>query len=291
MEQHLDTMFGVNATYGEARLVLWGAPFDSTTSFRPGTRFAPRTMRGESYGLENYSPYQDRDLSDAAIFDAGDLELPLGDSRLALTLIERQTAEILADDKFPLLIGGEHLVSLGAIRAVRRKYPALRIIHFDAHTDLRDEYLGVNLSHASVIRRAWDVVGDGKICQFGIRSGDADEFVWAKKHTLLHKFDFVGLTETVSALKDYPVYLTVDLDVMDPSVFPGTGTPEAGGVDFTSLLDAIFTVVNGARVVGMDMVELCPSCDASGASTAVALKLLRETMIALEKNHLSPVGG
>ena len=284
MEQHLDTMFGVNTSYDEAHLVLWGAPFDSTTSFRPGTRFAPQTMRGEAYGLENYSPYQDRDLSTAAIFDAGDLELPMGDSRLALTMIEDQAAEILADDKLPFLIGGEHLVSLGAIRAVRQKYPALRIVHFDAHTDLRNEYLGVSLSHASVIRRVWDIVGDGKIYQFGIRSGDRDEFVWAKKHTTLHKFDFIGLAETVAAMKDYPVYLTVDLDVMDPSVFPGTGTPEAGGVDFMSLLNAIFTVINGARVVGMDMVELCPPCDASGASTAVALKLLREALIALEKN-------
>jgi len=282
MQQQLDTMFGLNTPYSAARTVIFGAPFDSTTSFRPGTRFAPRTMRGEAYGLENYSPYQDADLSDTAVFDAGDLELPMGDSRLTLDMIERQTTEILTDGKFPLLIGGEHLVSLGAIRAAYKKYPNLRLIHFDAHTDLRDEYLGVTLSHASVIRRAWEFLGDGKIFQFGIRSGDRDEFIWAKNHTHLHKFDFVGLAETVANLGGYPVYFTVDLDVLDPAVFPGTGTPEAGGTDFMTLLNAIFTVIKNTNIVAMDMVELCPPCDHSGASTAVALKLLREAIIAIE---------
>lgn len=287
--RNVETFLGCDKSFEESRIVLFGAAYDSTTSYRPGTRFASRTMRAESYGLETYSPYEDLDLEDAAVFDGGDIELPFGDTEKALGILEDQARRILKAKKLPFLIGGEHLVTLGAFRAALEAYPDLCIIHFDAHTDLRDEYLSVKLSHASVIRRIWDIVGDGRIHQFGIRSGERAEWKWAREgHTHLVPFSFSGLEETVASLKGKPIYLTIDLDVLDPAYFSGTGTPEAGGVTFLDLLKAARTVIGGANVVACDMVELSPPLDASGVSTAVALKLLREMLLALERPILRP---
>lgn len=280
LKEFHETFFALHSTYEESRIVLFGAPFDSTTSFRPGTRFASRTMRAESFGLESYSPYLDLDLADCAIFDSGDLELSFGNTQAALGEIQARTQTILQDGKLPLMIGGEHLVTLGAVRAVAEKYPDLHLIHFDAHTDLREDYLGEPLSHATVMRRAWELLGDARIHQFGIRSGEREEFAWAKAHTNLHKFDFTGLEELPARIGDAPVYLSVDLDVLDPSVFPGTGTPEAGGVTFMQLFEALRAVTK-LNLVACDLNELAPIYDQSGASTATALKILRELLLML----------
>ena len=276
---NVETFIGCDSSYRAADIVLYGAPFDSTTSYRPGARFGPSAIRHESFGLETYSPYQNADLTDFDIFD-----LCFGSSEAALADIEARAAEILHDGKLPLLLGGEHLVTLGAVRAVAEKYPGLHIIHFDAHADLRDDYLGAKLSHACVLRRCHEIVGDGHIHQFCIRSGERAEFEFAAQHTEMHKFDFTGLaelTEQLCATKE-PVYLTIDLDCLDPSCFPGTGTPEAGGVSFLQLLDAIRTV-SKANIVGADLNELAPMLDISGVSTATACKVLRELLIALDK--------
>lgn len=280
MNKNIHTFIGCESEYEESKLVIWGAPFDSSTSYRPGTRFASSAIRNESFSIETYSPYQDKDLGDTKIFDGGDLELPFGDSEKALYEIERFTRQILEDNKLPLMVGGEHLVTLGAVRATKQKYPDLHLIHFDAHTDLREEYLGVPLSHASVIRRCWELLGDLKIFQFGIRSGEREEFRWAKDHTYLNKYNFDGLEEAIKQIGNAPVYLTIDLDVLDPSVFPGTGTPEAGGVTFLELLEAIKKVTK-LNVVAADMNELSPVYDPSGMSTALACKVLREFLLAL----------
>ncbi|MCL2496358.1 MAG: agmatinase [Clostridiales bacterium] len=281
LQRKNETFFACACAYETARLVLFGAPYDSTASFRPGTRFAPKAMRGDSYSLETYSPYQDKDLADSLFFDSGDLELPFGSAERALPMIRKCAATILADGKLPLMIGGEHLVSLGAIQAAHELFADLHVLHFDAHTDLRDSYLGEKLSHATVIRRVWDILGDGRIWQFGMRSGEREEFAWAARHTSLHKFTFAGLDEAIEQLRGKPVYFTLDLDVLDPGYLPGTGTPEAGGVDFPTLLQAINRIAT-LNIVGCDMVELCPPCDQSGASTALALKLLRELLISLD---------
>lgn len=280
VKQNVETFLGCDSLYEDAAIVLFGAPFDSTTSFRPGTRFASRTMRGDSWGLETYSPYQDLDLEDFCVFDSGDLELCFGNSVKALAQIEEHTQKILCDGKIPGMIGGEHLVTLGAVRAVVREYPDLCVLHFDAHTDLREEYLGEPLSHATVMRRVWELVGDGCIYQFGIRSGERSEFAWAKQHVVTNKFNFAHLDEAAAALRGKPVYLSIDLDVLDPSVFPGTGTPEAGGVTFPELLDAV-RLVAGLEIVGFDVNELSPPYDPSGISTAVACKVLRELLLAI----------
>ena len=262
LHRNVENFIGCDSSYRTASIVLYGAPFDSTTSYRPGARFGPAAMRHESYGLETYSPYQDKDLTDGNVFDSGDLELCFGSSESALVDIESRAAEILRDGKLPLLLGGEHLVTLGAVRAAVRKYPDLHIVHFDAHADLRDDYLGAQLSHACVLRRCHDLIGDGRIHQFCIRSGDREEFQFAARHTDMHKFDFTGLAELTDWLRqaDVPVYLTIDLDCLDPSAFPGTGTPEAGGVSFLQLLQAIRTVTK-ANIVGADVNELAPMLD------------------------------
>ena len=280
LSKNIETFIGCDNDYDDARTVIFGAPFDSTTSYRPGTRFASKMMRMESFGLETYSPYQDKDLEDISVFDGGDLELCFGDTQKALDQIEVFTREILSDQKLPVMIGGEHLVTLGAVRAVVSKYPDLHVIHFDAHADLRDDYLGVTLSHASVMHLVWDLVGDHKIFQFGIRSGDRSEFLWGKDHVTTQKFSFENLSEIAEKLKDKPVYFTLDLDILDPSVFPGTGTPEAGGVSFLELLDAI-QIVSKLNIVGCDINELSPVYDQSGASTAVACKVFRELLLAI----------
>lgn len=284
LQPNIETFIGCDSEYDQARIVLYGAPFDSTTSFRPGARFGPSAMRHESFGLETYSPYQDADLTDCAVFDSGDMELCFGSAEAALQDIEARAAEILTDGKFPLLLGGEHLVTLGAVRAVVQKYPNLHMIHFDAHADLRDDYLGAKLSHACVLRRCHDLLGDGRIHQFCIRSGDREEFRFARTHTDLHPFGLDGLEACVSSLRaqGVPIYFTIDLDCLDPSAFPGTGTPETGGVSFVQLLEAIRTVCT-ANVVGADVNELAPALDASGVSTATACKVLREFILALYK--------
>ncbi|MGN0505578.1 MAG: agmatinase [Lachnospiraceae bacterium] len=284
LSKNTETFIGCDCGYEEADIVLFGAPFDSTTSFRPGARFGSAAMRHESFGLETYSPYQDKDLCDYHTFDSGDLELCFGSAELALADIEQRADAILDDGKLPLLIGGEHLVTLGAVRAVCKRYPDLHIIHFDAHADLRDDYLGAKLSHACVMRRSYELLGDYRIHQFCIRSGDRTEFQFAKEHTDLHPFDFSGLCELVQELKkaQKPVYFTIDLDCLDPSVLPGTGTPEAGGVSFLKLLEAIREVCT-LNIVGADVNELAPMLDGSGVSTATACKVLRELILALHK--------
>lgn len=280
MEKNIETFIGCDCEYDEAKIVLFGAPYDSTTSFRPGARFGSKAIRSESFGLETYSPYQDDELTEKKVFDSGDLELVFGNAQTALGQIEERARIILNDGKLPFMVGGEHLVTLGAFRAIYEKYPDVSIIHFDAHADLRADYLGEKMSHASVLRRCHELVGDGRIYQFGIRSGDREEFIWGRDHVQTRMFDFEGLEQVVEQLKGKPVYFTLDLDVLDPSVFPGTGTPEAGGVSFMQLLNACLKL-RDLNIVGLDVNELAPAYDISGVSTAVAGKIIRELLIML----------
>ena len=281
LNKNVQTFIACSSEYADSRIVLLGAGFDGTTSFRPGTRFAPAAIRSESFGIETYSPYQDKDMLDYSYFDSGDLELPFGSVSRTLADIASRADAILTDGKVPFMIGGEHLVTLGSVMAVNDRFHDLHILHFDAHADLRDDYLGQKLSHACVLRRCHELVGDDHIYQFGIRSGDRDEFLFAKEHTHMHKFDFEGLEETLDLLKDKPVYFTLDLDVLDPSIFPGTGTPEAGGVSFDDLRKAVTMVCSKLNIVGCDVNELSPVYDQSGVSTAVACKIIREMLLAL----------
>ncbi len=280
MNKNIQTFIGCDSEYFESDIVIFGAPFDGTTSFKSGARFGPSAIRNDSFGIETYSPYQDGDLSDIKVFDSGDLELPFGNTKKVLEIVEKYTEKILADEKIPVMIGGEHLLTLASVLATLKKYPDLHIIHLDAHTDLRDEYIGEKLSHSTVMRRIWEKVGDDKIYQHGIRSGEREEFEFAKKHTIMQKFALDEFEKTVEKLKDKPVYLSLDLDVLDPSIFCGTGTPEAGGVDFLQLLDVIIKSKE-LNVVACDINELAPNYDQSGVSTMVACKALREILLTL----------
>lgn len=273
------TFMSMDDSYEESKLVVFGAGFDGTTSNRPGTRFAASSMRTEFYGLETYSPILDLDMDDYKICDIGDLELSIGNTDTVLNEIYEGTKSIINDNKVPFMIGGEHLVTLPAFKAVHEKYNDLYVLHFDAHTDLREEYNNNENSHATVIKRIWDIVGDNKIFQFGIRSGTKEEFEFALKykHTYMETHTINTFKEAVNKLENKNIYLTIDLDVLDPSIFPGTGTPEPGGVTYKEF-EGIFKILKNSNInlVGLDIVELSPDYDNTNVSTVTACKILRE---------------
>ncbi|MDR1254200.1 MAG: agmatinase [Oscillospiraceae bacterium] len=280
LNKNIETFIGCENNYSSAEIALFGAPFDGTASFRPGARFAPKAIRADSFGIETYSPYQNKDLNELKIFDGGDIELPFGNTKKVLSMIEDHATALISDGKLPVMIGGEHLITLGAVRAAIKKFPNLHIIHFDAHADLRDQYLGETLSHATVMRRICEKLGDAKIYQFGIRSGEASEFEFSNAHTVMQKFNLEGFASKIKPLFGKPIYISIDLDVLDPSIFPGTGTPEAGGVTFNELLYAIISL-SPLHIIGCDLTELSPTCDHSGVSTLVACKILRELLLTI----------
>ena len=275
---------GCDKSFDDAKIVLFGAPYDATSTYRKGSRLAPAAIRVESDGIETYSPYLDRDLGEISVHDAGDLKFTSPDPAPVVYGVEAQTTKILGAGKFPIMLGGEHLVTLGAFRAVHKKHQDVCIIHFDAHTDLRDDWDGQKLNHSTVIRRCFDILGGAhnRIFQFGIRSGERTEFGFAESHTHLCKNNFATLPEAIKQIGNRPVYFTIDLDVLDPSEFGGTGTPEAGGVTFLELLDATQAVFKSLNVVGCDINELSPPLDTNGASTALACKFLREVLLLIK---------
>ncbi|KYP81256.1 agmatinase [Ferroacidibacillus organovorans] len=274
------TFISAKEGYDAARAVIYGMPMDWTTSFRPGTRLGPRRIREVSLGLEEYSPYLDRSLLDASFVDMGDIPLPFGNPERSLTMIEQYVGQWLDDGKFPLGLGGEHLVTLGVVRAVAKRIPEIVIVHVDAHTDLRDQYEGELLSHSAVIKKIAGFVDPVNIYQFGIRSGTREEFAWAKEHTNFHPFDVLEpLRGCLAQLEGRPIYVTVDIDVLDPAHAPGTGTAEAGGISSKELLAAIHAM-KGLNVVGFDLVEVAPVLDASEQTQIVAAKVVREALLA-----------
>lgn len=266
---------GQNEDYASSDIVMLGMPFDGTVSYRSGSRFAPEQIRLASWGLEEYSPNFDKSLEDVNFHDAGDLEFPLGNTYKSLELIEKNVEEIYKDGKRVFGVGGEHLVTLPEIKAVSKFYKDLAIVHFDAHTDLREEYLGEEMSHSAVIRHASKIVGPENIKQIGIRSGMKEECEFMKENgTLIHEY------AQLDVLKGKKIFVTVDLDVLDPSVMPGTGTPESGGMQFNELI-GWFKYLKNFDIIGADVVELAPDYDASGVSTAVATKVIRELLMVM----------
>ncbi len=262
-----------NPDYNSSKIVMLGLPFDGTVSYRSGSRFAPEQIRLASWGLEEYSPIFDKELADVNFHDAGDLEFPLGNTYKTLEVIEQNVEDIYEDGKRVFGIGGEHLVTLPEVKAAAKYIDNLAVVHFDAHTDLREEYLGEKMSHSAVIRHISDIVGAENIKQIGIRSGMKEEWDFMKKHnTLCHNYS------DLDCIKDKNIFITVDLDCLDTSIMPGTGTPEAGGMTFNELA-GWFRYLCDFNVVGADVVELAPDYDASGASTAVATKVIRELLM------------
>lgn len=274
---------GANTPYEEARTVILGIPMDYTVSFRPGTRMGPMSIRNVSMGIEEYSVYLDRDLADYLYCDLGDLGLPFGNVAKSLELIQEASRLILEDDKFPIYIGGEHLVTYPLIRPFMEKYPELRVVHFDAHADLRPDYSGETNSHATVMRKIVEELGPKRVYQLGIRSGTRDEFLYAKEHTKLFLEDVLEpLQKVLPELKGYPVYVTLDIDVVDPAFAPGTGTQEAGGCTSKEIIKAIHTL-GELDVVGFDLVEVSPATDSSERTALLAAKIIREAILTFDK--------
>ena len=283
----IQPFMSMDVDYDDAKVVVFGAPFDGTTSNRPGTKFASNAMRMESNALETYSPLLGLDLEESRITDIGDAKLSYGDVEKVMEELEFLVDHVLSEHKIPLMIGGEHLVTYPAVKAVALAHPDVHVIHLDAHTDLREKFGGSKLSHATVLKRIWDLLGDGRIFQFGIRSGTKEEFDFARVdgHTYLEPFRISTVGEKLAQLSGKKIYVTIDLDVLDPSIMSGTGTPEAGGITYREL-EAFFLLLHNADVtiVGADIVELSPGLDLSNVSTATACKVLREMALILDNN-------
>ncbi|MBU8588139.1 MULTISPECIES: agmatinase [Priestia] len=277
-----NVFIGSHPVFEESEAVLYGMPMDWTVSYRPGSRFGPTRIREVSIGLEEYSPYLDRELEEVKYFDAGDIPLPFGNPQRSLNMIEEYIDQLLAADKFPLGMGGEHLVSWPVMKAMYKKYPDLAIIHMDAHTDLREEYEGEPLSHSTPIRKVAELIGPENVYSFGIRSGMKGEFQWAKENGMhISKFEVLEpLKEILPTLAGRPVYVTIDIDVLDPAHAPGTGTVDAGGITSKELLASIHAIAKSdLRIVGGDLVEVAPIYDPSEQTANTASKLIREMIL------------
>lgn len=273
------SFISATASFKEAKAVILGCPYDGSASFRPGARFGPPAIRKASWGIETYSPYFNQDLSLFSIHDMGDLELPFGEKKITLHLIRKALKIILSVNKFPIALGGDHLITLPIVEELVNLYPDLHLIHIDAHADLREDYLGEALSHSTVMRKVVNHLGKGRLFQIGIRSGTEEEFKLAKKMKSLIPLEQGPLKSLLKRLKDKPVYVSLDLDVMDPSLLPGVGTPEPGGLTFQGLI-SLFKILQPLHGVGCDMVELTPDYDPTQISSVTASVILREMILA-----------
>jgi agmatinase len=273
------TFLSANASFEQSKIVILGCPYDGSASFRPGARFGPSAIRRASWGIETFGPYFGRDLGQLSLHDMGDLEFPLGEKKVSLELIRKALRKILSAKKFPILLGGDHLITLPIVEEVIQIYSNLHLIQIDAHTDLREDYLGEKLSHCTVMRRVVDQLGEGRLFQIGIRSGTEDEFKLAKKMRSIISLNRESLRSMVKRLRNKPVYITLDLDVIDPSLLPGVGTPEPGGLTFQEFI-SLLKELQSLHVIGFDMVELTPDYDPTQISSVTASVILREMILA-----------
>lgn len=277
------TFLASQADASDAKVVMFGVPMDYTVCFRPGTRFGPAHIRQASYGLEHYS-LQFRDtVQNRSFYDAGDLVLPFGNATDSLRRTEAFAKEVVANGQHPFALGGEHLISLPVIRSVFGAYPNLHVLHIDAHADLADEYFDEAVTHATVMRRVLDFLPHEHFFQFGIRSADRPEVEFIESSRLSH-FPFQVVEPLAKVLEglhpDTPIYVSLDVDALDPAFAPGTGTPEAGGITPHELFQ-VFSMLRGRNVVGADFVEVAPNLDASGCTEVLGAKVVREMLLTL----------
>ena len=268
-----------SASFEKSRGVILGCPYDGSASFRPGARFGPSAIRRASWGIETFSPYFQKDLSQCSIHDMGDLELPLGEKKASLDLIRMAVRKILSEKKFPILLGGDHLITLPIVEEILKIYPCLHLIHIDAHTDLREDYLGESLCHGTVMRKVVDHLSEGRLFQIGVRSGTEEEFESARKMKSIVSFNPGSLDSMIKRIRNQPIYVSLDLDVIDPSLLPGVGAPEPGGLTFQELI-SLLKKLQTLHVVGFDMVELTPDYDQTQISAITASVILREMILA-----------
>lgn len=274
---------GACDSYEDATSVIVGIPMDFTVSFRPGTRMGPSRIREVSDGIEEYSHHLDMDLTDFNYHDFGDVVLPFGNVDLSLERIRLVTESLLKDDKFPIMLGGEHLVTYPILQAFREKYSDLAVIQFDAHADLRENYQGEENSHATVMRKACGLFGGENIYQLGIRSGTKDEFTYGRKNTNLYPDQIIApINDIIKKIGKRPTYITLDIDVVDPAFAPGTGTPEPGGCTSSELL-RVLNQLRLLNVVGFDLVEVSPILDVGDCTSLLAAKVIRESILGFTK--------
>lgn len=266
---------GANPNYNSSKIVMLGMPYDCTCSNRAGTRFGPQAARLESIGIETYSVYFDKDMEETLFYDAGDLEYPFGNAQKALNITENNVDCIYNDNKKLLGIGGEHLITLASVKSVLKKYDNVAVVQFDAHTDLREQYLGEELTHSGVMYRIAELIGYENIAQIGLRSGEKEEFDIVKKYQTLKT-----KKEELDKFKNKNIFLTIDLDVLDPSLMSGVGTPEAGGLSYKELMDWLM-YLKDFNIVGADIMELAPDIDITKTSSATCCKLIREVLMLL----------
>ncbi|GEL09072.1 agmatinase [Salisediminibacterium halotolerans] len=269
-------------SYDDAAVVLFGMPMDWTASFRPGSRFGPNRIREASIGLEEYSLDLDRHLEDVPVHDRGDMLLPFGNAARSIEMIGAWADQLFADGKWPIGLGGEHLVSWPLIRSAAAHFNDLAVIHIDAHADLREEYEGEVLSHSTPIRKTCERIGPENVYSFGIRSGMQEEFAYAKRSGMtMHVHDVLEpLQSVLPELAGRPVYVTIDIDVLDPAFAPGTGTPEAGGISSRELLASIREIARSkVNVIGCDLVETLPAYDQAEITAVSASKCVREMLL------------
>ncbi len=260
------------------RPAILGVPLDITSTYRSGSDQAPEMIRLSSDSIESYCPYLDRDLSDYPFCDLGDLELKGLSMSEKLTEIRTRVAEILQLGGIPLCIGGEHTVTLPIIEALKKRHDQFLVLHLDAHSDLRDSYEGARINHSTVMRRVVEIVGHENLIQLGIRSGTREEFAWIRNHGALRSFRPGHEKTLLAGIGGRPVYLTLDLDILDPSCFPGVGNPEAGGWHY-SLMERFLAFLVNIDLIGVDVVELMPEIDKSELSSITAAKIIRSLLL------------
>jgi len=277
---------GAKRNIDNCTVSLLGVPYDGTSCFRPGSRFGPSAVREDSYGIETYCPQLNLDLEDIHFADVGSLDVPIGDAKLIINYVRDATDILLKNNLKPLIIGGEHSITIGIIKSIITKQPELIMIQLDAHADLRDEWLGSKFSHACSMKRCLEILPSQKIFQIGIRSGTKLEFIEMRNNKSLIPYTLGDNAKYLAeALKDFhgrPIYLTFDLDWFDPSIMPGTGTPEPGGYlwrDFAAIVE----VLKSHNLIGADVVELSPKLDNSGISSILAAKVIRSLIMLLNK--------
>lgn len=269
-------LYYAGSSFEEADIVIYGLPFDQTSSFLPGSKYGPEFIRFCSENIEDYSPYQNKSLNDYKICDLDDLvfDIENWDEQ-----IEKKVKEIFDKDKFFIFLGGEHTITVPVIRAVKNTFSDLTVIQFDAHCDLRDEYQGKKMCHASVMRRVSELIGIERIYQFGIRSGTKEEFSFGKN---LYKFEvFEPLSSVIESING-PVYLSIDVDVLDPGILPAVSTPEPGGISYQELIKSLL-LLKEKQLIGADIVEYNPLTASPYASGSTVAEILRELILIAKK--------
>jgi agmatinase len=270
------SLYYAQSSLAEAHTVVLGIPYDRTSSFIPGSRFGPAHVRLATDNVESYSPWQQRDLSALKVHDAGDLRLEDMTWPGVTRQIRGRVKALLKASKLIVSLGGEHSITGPLVAAVQESHPELVVVQFDAHADLRPEFLHEPHSHAAAMYAAAQSVGRERVYQFGIRSGTEDEF-----HSARHLYPFTVLEPLRQCLPDlrrHPIYLTIDLDVLDPGVMPAVATPEPGGIDYRELIAALL-LLRDCRLVGIDVVEYNPLASRDLASASLVAGLLRELIL------------